>query len=159
MPYASLCEGKPDSCANELKFIDNYGPFIAAVIQLFMTFLVPFGLEALPAATAARVAATASAAEAVPLITRSLDNVASLRGATQAEVEGLIPPGWVKSATSANKGGLGVRFANPEKLGEQVRIMPGKATDPNPVKQGPYMRISRDGAVSDPIPLFGNPAL
>lgn len=37
--------------------------------------------------------------------------------------------------------------------------MPGKVTDPNPLKQGPYMRISRNGTVTDPIPLFGNPTL
>lgn len=92
-------------------------------------------------------------------VTRSLDDVVSLRGATTAEVEGLIPSGWVKSATSANKSGLGIRYSNPERLGEQIRIMPGKVTDPNPLKQGPYMRISRNGTVTDPIPLFGSPTL
>lgn len=92
-------------------------------------------------------------------VTRSLDDVVSLRGATTAEVEGLIPSGWVKSTTNANKGGLGIRYSNPERLGEQIRIMPGKVTDPNPLKQGPYMRISRNGTVTDPIPLFGNPTL
>ncbi len=92
-------------------------------------------------------------------VTRNVDDVASLRGAAPAEVENLIPSGWVKSATNANRGGLGVRYSNPERLGEQIRIMPGKATDPNPLKQGPYMRISRNGTVTDPIPLEGNPTL
>lgn len=90
-------------------------------------------------------------------VTRSLDDVASLRGASPGEIENLIPSNWVKSATNANKGGLGVRYSNPERLGEQIRVMPGKATDPNPVKQGPYLRISRNGTVTDPIPLEGNP--
>ncbi|CAI9409239.1 hypothetical protein AESSP_02196 [Aestuariimicrobium sp. T2.26MG-19.2B] len=35
--------------------------------------------------------------------------------------------------------------------------MPGKATDPNPLKRGPYLRISRHGTVTDRIPLEGNP--
>ncbi|MGN6243423.1 MAG: hypothetical protein ACTHQ3_07080 [Motilibacteraceae bacterium] len=91
--------------------------------------------------------------------TRDLADIASLRGATPADVERLIPSNWIKSATNAKKGGLGIRYSNPEVLGEQIRIMPGKRSDPNPVKQGPYMRISRNGEVSDPIPLMGNPAL
>lgn len=90
-------------------------------------------------------------------VTRSLDELETLRGASPAEIEALIPAGWVKSATNVNKGGLGARYSNPERLGEQIRVMPGKATDPNPIKQGPYLRISRNGSVSDPIPLEGNP--
>lgn len=96
-------------------------------------------------------------AVAANAVTRSLDDVASLRGAIPGEIENLIPSNWCKSATNANKGGLGVRYSNPERLGEQIRVTPGKATDPNPVKQGPYLRISRHGTVTDPIPLEGNP--
>jgi RHS repeat-associated protein len=92
-------------------------------------------------------------------IVRSLDDVASLHGASATEVQGLIPKSWVSSPTSMNKGGLGTRYSNPERLGEQIRIMPGKPSDPNPLKQGPYMRISRNGSVTDPIPLLGNPTL
>jgi RHS repeat-associated protein len=87
---------------------------------------------------------------------RSLDDPQSLRGADPKEVERLIPRDWVKSSTSG-KGG--VRYANPQARGEQVRVMPGKPGDPNPVKQGPYVRISRGGVKSDPIPLKGNPTL
>ena len=86
----------------------------------------------------------------------SLDDPDSLRGADPKEVEKLIPPDWVKSET---KGEGGFRYANPKAKGEQIRIMPGKTHDPTPAKQGPYMRISKNGKVSDPIPLKGNPTL
>ncbi|MGL4175278.1 MAG: hypothetical protein ACRCSN_04300, partial [Dermatophilaceae bacterium] len=97
--------------------------------------------------------------DAANAATRSLDDIASLRGATTAEVESLIPSSWVKSATNAKAGGLGIRYSNPERLGEQIRIIPGKFTDPNPLKKGPYIRISRNGTVTEPIPLCGNPTL
>ncbi len=79
-----------------------------------------------------------------------------LRGLTFDEVDGLIPDGWVKSPT---RGPGGTRYSNPARPGEQVRIMPGNPADPNPLKRGPYARISADGTVSDPIPLAGNPGL
>jgi RHS repeat-associated protein len=87
---------------------------------------------------------------------RSLDNPASLRGASKRQVERLIPKGW--TAGPSKRGG-GVRYANPSKPGEQVRVMPGNPRDPNPIKQGPYGRISKGGKVSDPIPLKGNKTL
>jgi hypothetical protein len=42
------------------------------------------------------------------------------------------------------------------------RVKPGHdvtKADPDPVKRGPYVRISKSGRVSDPIPLNGNPIL
>ena len=63
--------------------------------------------------------------------------------------------GWVDSPTNS---GDGTRYANPDVPGEQVRVMPGNPDDPNPVKQGPYVRISTGGQVSPPIPIAGNPA-
>ncbi len=86
---------------------------------------------------------------------------------TPAEVKGkpaeeiakeLKDKGWVGTPTREGEGS-GTRYANPDKPGEQVRVMPGKASDPNPVKQGPYVRISTDGKVSPPIPIAGNPTL
>ncbi len=76
--------------------------------------------------------------------TRSLDEPESLGGATPSEI--------------TRKGG-GTRYADPNKPGDQIRVMPGNPDDPNPAKQGPYVRISRRGKVSDPIPLQGNPML
>jgi len=112
-----------------------------------------------PTAKPLEKANTPAAVAELPKPKLDLGDVNSLRGASWNEVEALIPSGWSKSTTNANKGGTGVRYSNPERLGEQVRIMPGKATDPNPAKQGPYVRISRNGTVSDPIPLQGNPTL
>ncbi|MGH9782813.1 MAG: RHS repeat-associated core domain-containing protein [Terriglobia bacterium] len=87
---------------------------------------------------------------------RSLENPQSLRGAKPGEIEKLIPDGWVRQPTV---GEGGTRWLNPKKPGEAIRVMPGNPADPNPIKRGPYMRISRDRKVSDPIPLAGNPTL
>jgi RHS repeat-associated protein len=86
---------------------------------------------------------------------QSLDNPSSLVGASESEVRNLTP-GWKESSS---KSGGGTRIANPEKRGEQVRMMPGNKRDPNPTKQGPYLRVSKDGKRSDPIPMKGNPVL
>ena len=87
---------------------------------------------------------------------RSLGDLGSLRGASPEEVKRLIPETFVENPT--RRGG-GVRYANPQRPGEQVRVMPGNPNDRNPVKRGPCVRISREGRVSDPIPLEGNPTL
>jgi uncharacterized protein RhaS with RHS repeats len=58
--------------------------------------------------------------------------------------------GW-KGTPTRTLGGM--RYANPNKPGEQVRIMPGNPNDPNPAKQGPYVRVSTGGTVSDPTPI------
>ena len=82
-----------------------------------------------------------------------------LKGKSPEEVDRIMKErGWPSEPTREGEGS-GVRYPNPSKPGEQVRVMPGKATDPNPVKQGPYGRISQGGKVSDPIPLKGNPTL
>ena len=87
---------------------------------------------------------------------RSIDNPGSLEGATEQEVERAIPDGWVKQPSRT---GGGTRWLNPERTGEAVRVQPGNPRDPNPVKRGPYVRVSKDGKVSNPIPLRGNPTL
>jgi hypothetical protein len=89
---------------------------------------------------------------------RTIDDPGSLAGASTEEVEGAVPSGWVKTPTREGEG-AGTRYHNPDRRGEAVRVMPGRATDPNPVKQGPYVRISKDGKVSNPVPLKGNPTL
>jgi len=79
-----------------------------------------------------------------------------IRGRSPQEVERMVPEGWEQSPTS---GGGGTRYSNPNRPGEQIRVMPGNPKDPNPVKQAPYARISTQGKKSDPIPLQGNPTL
>ena len=89
---------------------------------------------------------------------KTIDDPGSLAGATAEEVGKLVPKGWVEQPTREGEG-TGTRWLNPDKPGEAVRVMPGKATDANPVMRGPYVRVSKDGSVSDPIPLKGNPTL
>jgi hypothetical protein len=88
-------------------------------------------------------------------VARSLDDIKSLRGASVREIEALIPKHFVRKPT---RFGNGIRFLNPERQGESIRIMPGKPNDPDIVKRGPYLRISRN-KVSGPIPLKGNGVL
>jgi RHS repeat-associated protein len=79
-----------------------------------------------------------------------------LRGATVDDVVAAIPDGWQRSVSNNGKG---IRFHNPERQGEAVRIQFGDPNHHTPVKQGNYFRISEDGRKSDPIPLEGNPTL
>jgi RHS repeat-associated protein len=87
---------------------------------------------------------------------RSIENPGSLEGASPDEVEKAIPDGWVKSPS---RSGGGTRWLNPDRPGEAVRVQPGNPADPNPAKRGPYVRVSKDGTTSDPIPLRGNPTV
>ena len=86
----------------------------------------------------------------------NIDDPNSFRGLSPQQADEAFPPNWKRSPTS---GPGGTRISNPDAPGEQGRIMPGNPDDPNPVKQGPYLRISKNGKVSDPIPLQGNPTL
>ncbi len=80
-----------------------------------------------------------------------------LMGKTPEEVDEMMKSkGW--QGESSKRGG-GTRYPNPGVPGEQVRVQPGNPNDPNPVKKGPYGRISSKGKVSAPIPLSGNPTL
>ncbi len=78
-----------------------------------------------------------------------------LRGKSAEEVEQAVPPEWTREPSRTG----GTRYKHPTNKGEQIRVQPGKPSDPNPAKQGPYCRVSRCGDVSDPIPLKGNPTL
>jgi hypothetical protein len=53
---------------------------------------------------------------------RSLDDLASLRGATPDEIQSLISEGWVELPL---KKGEGVRFLNPDRPGEAIMIEKG----------------------------------
>ncbi len=88
-------------------------------------------------------------------IVRSLDDVNSLRGASWNEVENLIPKDWIKNPL--NKG-VGIKFVNPNKKGEQILLEKGFLESKDALHRGPYMKISKDGNVTR-IPLEGNPTL
>ena len=88
------------------------------------------------------------------------DDPDSLTGLSPEEVKDLIPKDYTREPS---RSGGGERFADPKRLGDQIRIMPGNPgnTDPamNPVKRGPHAYVSRGGKKSGPIPLKGNPTL
>ena len=91
----------------------------------------------------------------------NIDRPESLEGLTPEEVRELIPEGWVEGPSRVGGGKV---YANPARPGEQVRVMPGNPRDSNPVKRGPYVRVSTSagptgGQRSEPIPLAGNPTL
>lgn len=88
-------------------------------------------------------------------ITRSLDDIDSLRGAKPEEIEALIPKNWIKKPL---RKGNGVRFLNPDRPGEAIMIELGWPNAKDPLHAGPYVRISRDGKIIR-IPLEGNPTL
>jgi len=94
-------------------------------------------------------------ADATKGVTRSLDDLTSLRGATWKEAESLIPKGWTRGPL--NKG-EGIKFVNPAKKGEQILLEKGWQGAKDPLHSGPYIKISRDGQVTR-IPLQGNPTL
>ncbi len=85
---------------------------------------------------------------------------ADIQGKSPAEIDKIMKEkGLEGQPSNPGKGGEGTRYPDPNRPGDQVRIMPGKPTDPNPVKQGPYGRVSDGGKLSPPIPLQGNPTL
>lgn len=86
---------------------------------------------------------------------RSIEIPESLAGASTEEVIRLIPAWWIKHDT--RKGG-GKRFANPHRIGEQVRLMPGNPADPIAMKRGPCVVVSKDGSKWR-IPLMNNPTI
>ena len=88
-----------------------------------------------------------------------IPSVSELKGKSVEEVEQLLKERGFEGEPTREGEASGQRFPSPGKPGEQVRIMRGKPNDPNPVKRGPYTRISADGKVSEPIPLKGNPTL
>lgn len=95
------------------------------------------------------------AVDAAVGVTRSLDDLPSLRGATWDEAESLIPKNWTRGPL--NKG-EGIKFVNPEKKGEQILLERGWPGAKDPLHSGPYMKVSRNGTV-ERIPLQGNPTL
>src|SRR5207249_2242421 len=81
-----------------------------------------------------------------------------IKGKTSEEVGKMMGDrGWGDSEPSQ---GGGEKWQKPGSKGsDRVRIEKGNPNDPNPVKRGPYGRISEFGNKSEPIPLKGNPTL
>jgi hypothetical protein len=88
-------------------------------------------------------------------VTRTLDDLSSIKGASWEEAESMIPEGWIRG--KLNKG-EGIKFVNPAKKGEQILLEKGWPGAKDPLHSGPYMKISKDGQVTR-IPLQGNPTL
>jgi len=88
-----------------------------------------------------------------------MDNPGSLRGRDPGDVAGEIPPEWGPGEPSRKDGGTVWRA--PGRGGEGIRTSPGNpaSNDPTGVHKGPYCRVNKNGNVSDPIPLKGNPVL
>lgn len=85
-----------------------------------------------------------------------VQDLSTLEGATEEQIEGLIPKDW--QGKPLNKG-EGTKYANPNKQGETYMIEKGNpGGDPTNIHSGPYLRVSRNGKVSR-IPLKGNPVL
>ena len=89
------------------------------------------------------------------VVTRTLDDLSSLKGATWEEAENLIPKDWVKGPL---KKGAGIKFINPAKRGEQILLEKGVPGAKDPLHAGPYIKISRNG-IKERVPLAGNPTI
>jgi RHS repeat-associated protein len=87
----------------------------------------------------------------------SLPTADDLRGKSPAEVDKILKDKGLSPEAGRGKGVT--RYPVPGRQGDQVIVEPGNPNDPNPVKQGPYGRVSQDGQRSDPFPLEGNPTL
>lgn len=73
----------------------------------------------------------------------SVDDPDSWRGVDPEEAEDLVSEHY--SPGEASRKGGGTRYADPARKGDQIRVMPGNPNDSNPVKRGPYLRISKNG--------------
>lgn len=82
----------------------------------------------------------------------NISNPSSFGGATRSEAEQeLANSGWYNAGPTS---GDGVRWRLPNNPSDQVRIMRGNPADPNPVKQGPYIRFSISGTKYGPFSLL-----
>lgn len=81
--------------------------------------------------------------------------MSSLEGASWTEAQSLIPKDWISGPM---KKGVGIKYVNPAKRGEQILLEKGWPGAKDPLHAGPYMKISRNGQITR-IPLQGNPTL
>ena len=94
-------------------------------------------------------------AENLQDVTRSLDDLDSLRGATPEDVRNLVPQGWVEKPL---RKGEGTRFLN-ERTGQAIFIENGWPGAVDPLHAGPYVKISMGNGPPVRLPLAGNPTL
>jgi uncharacterized protein YukE len=78
-------------------------------------------------------------------------------GSTPEDVIDRLPQHIQDEGQPSRKGG-GTRYPDPDRPGDQVIIEPGDPGASDPLHQGPYVKISKDGRVTR-IPLEGNPSL
>lgn len=69
-----------------------------------------------------------------------------------------LTPSALKATALAPSMQQGKRYTNPDALGEVVRTQSGFPTANDPVRRGPYAKISKGGKVTY-TPLAGNPTL
>ncbi|WP_188037022.1 putative T7SS-secreted protein [Actinotalea sp. JY-7885] len=91
----------------------------------------------------------------MPTFDEFLRDPEALRGAAWEDVRQLVPETWNELPL---KKGEGVRFLNPERLGEAVMLERGVPDASDLLHFGPYLRVSRDGETIR-VPLAGNPDL
>jgi hypothetical protein len=124
------------------------GPFKKLIAKLRLTLKKVLikgpGKRSYPAPTAAKDA-----------VVRDLRDPSSLRGATPEEVRRLVPDDWIERPL---RKGEGARFLDQRRKGDAVEIEAGVPGHLDPVHQGPYVKVSRNGKV-ERIPLQGNPML
>lgn len=80
-----------------------------------------------------------------------------LKGKSPDEIDQIMQEKGISGEPGRGEGVI--RYPVPGRPGDQVLIEPGRPGDPNPVKRGPYGRVSENGKRSDPFPLEGNPTL
>jgi len=93
---------------------------------------------------------------------RSIDNPPSLEGATPEEVEAAAEEArFTDRIAPPRNDPSGARLRKPGNDADQVRIQSGNPGDSNPIKRGPYVRVTNNHGKdqSGPIPLAGNPTL
>lgn len=92
-----------------------------------------------------------------------LNNPNTFTGAKPGEVrDWLVQNGWRYERLTGRKNTISGFVYTNGRTGEQIRIMPGSKhlpTEADPIKGGPYMKISIGAKTSEPIPLYGNPIL
>ena len=85
-----------------------------------------------------------------------LPTPAELTGKTPEQIDQIMKDKGIQGQPS--RGG-GTRYPVPGRPGDQVRIEPGNQKNSDPMKQGPYGKVSQDGKESEHFPLDGNPTL
>lgn len=88
----------------------------------------------------------------------NVDDPSSLQGLSPEEIARIAGEAGLVAGPTSGVGGTKYVFPG-TKGSDQIRVMPGNPGDPNPVKRGPYVRVSRGGNTYGPYPLSGNPAL